>query len=256
MALRADVRELLTAATHVLLDVDGVLCLGDQPLADASDVVAALSAFAPVVVTTNDSRRGPAAQRARVTAAGVPPDLAIVAAADAVLAQLRAMGVTRITVVGTDGLRDHLDAQGLSVEALHGRRGGVSAPTVVVGCVPDPAAIDASAIAGAIGARPWLATNADLVVPTPDGPIPDTGAVLARIGPLVGRPPLVAGKPAASMTAAVSALVGHLGRPIVVGDGEATDLAWARANGWPSVHVSPRDCGGDITVATLLDLFG
>lgn len=254
LQLRPDIAALLASASHVLLDVDGVLCLGDEPLVDASPLIGAMLASRSVVVTTNDSRRPPAAQRARVSRAGVPMSVQIVTAADAIVECLNSLGCRRVAVVGTDGLRAHLLTSGVTVV----QQGTQSYDAVVVGCVPDPDVVAPTAVAELVGDRPWLVTNTDLTVPTPTGPVPDTGAVIARVEPAIGRPPQVCGKPSGWMTAATSLVAGDIQRAIVIGDGIATDLAWARSRGWGSVLISGAvggadDEGADVVVASLRD---
>jgi ribonucleotide monophosphatase NagD (HAD superfamily) len=228
-----------------------VLCLGDEPLVDAAPVIGAMLELASVVVTTNDSRRGPAEQRSRVVRAGVPTSVPIVAAADAVVERLASLGCGRVAVVGTDGLRAHLEARGVTVVGQRTQR----YDAVVTGCVPDPDVLDPADVAELVGDRPWLATNADVTVPTPGGPIPDTGAVIARVEPAVGRPPEVCGKPSDWMTAATSLVAGEIGDAVVIGDGVATDLAWARRRGWASVLIGSGGAamGADVVLAGLRD---
>ena len=50
------------------------------------------------------------------------------------------------------------------------------------------------------GAR-LIGTNDDVTYPTPDGPIPGGGAILAAVQTAAGRLPVVAGKPYAPMAA-------------------------------------------------------
>lgn len=228
-----------------------MLCLGDEPLVDAGSVIGAMSQYADVVVTTNDSRRGPAEQRTRVRRAGVPTSVPIVAAADAVVERLASLGCARVAVVGTDGLRAHLEARGVTVVGQRTRH----YDAVVTGSVPDPDVLDPAGVADLVGDRPWLATNADITVPTPGGPVPDTGAVIARVAPAVGRLPEVCGKPSDWMTAATSRVAGQIEHAVVIGDGIATDLAWAGRRGWASVLIGSggADLGADVVVAGLQD---
>lgn len=229
-----------------------MLCLGDEPLVDAGSVIGAMSQYVDVVVTTNDSRRGPAEQRTRVGRAGVPTHVPIVAAADAVVERLASLDCDRVFVVGMDGLRAHLEARGVTV--VRDRTHPYDA--VVTGCVPDLGALDPADVAALVGERPWLVTNADVTVPTPSGALPDTGAVIAHVGPAVGRLPEVCGKPSDWMTSATERVVGEIEHAVVIGDGIATDLAWARSRGWGSVLIG-HDIGAardaDAVVARLRD---
>ncbi len=79
------------------------------------------------------------------------------------------------------------------------------------------------------GAR-LIATNDDATYPTPDGPIPGGGSILASIVTAAGVAPVVAGKPYGPMVDLVRARVGPTG--IGVGDRPDTDGRFARALGF------------------------
>ena len=61
------------------------------------------------------------------------------------------------------------------------------------------------------GAR-LIGTNDDATYPTPDGPIPGGGAILASIVTASGVAPIVAGKPHEPMAALVRATIGERSR--------------------------------------------
>ena len=86
-----------------------------------------------------------------------------------------------------------------------------------------------SAILG--GAR-LIGTNDDATYPTPDGPVPGGGALLAAVAKASGHEPVVAGKPYEPMAALVHAEVGPLGAgSMMVGDRLETDGDFAAALG-------------------------
>jgi len=223
-------RALLDVAEVVLLDVDGVLCLGDEPIAGAAEAIAALRARARLLVaTTNDSRRGRAAQERRLARAGLF-DAPVVTAVDALATTLLAGGHDRAAACGTEMFADELERLGVRVDAAR-----ATAVAVGAGASPRSIADGRELLARGI---PAFATNEDAVVPTPDGPEPDTGAVVAALGCV----PTYCGKPHEPMTRCVRPLLGGVDGPrvVVIGDGVATDLAWARAQGWRAIFV-----GGD-----------
>lgn len=79
------------------------------------------------------------------------------------------------------------------------------------------------------GAR-LVATNDDPTYPTPDGPIPGAGAILAAVTTATGVKASVAGKPFPPMVSLVRSVVGD--EPCtVVGDRDSTDGRFARALG-------------------------
>ena len=82
------------------------------------------------------------------------------------------------------------------------------------------------------GAR-LIATNDDATYPTPAGPIPGGGSILAAVATASGVVGLVAGKPYRPMADLVTAVVGRQAAidAVVVGDRPDTDGRFARAIG-------------------------
>ena len=101
-------------------------------------------------------------------------------------------------------------------------------------------------------------TNDDATYPTPDGPIPGGGAILAGIATASGRQPVVAGKPYAPMADAVRGLVGArpAGQLLVVGDRASTDGEFAVTLGCPFalVRSGVTRPGDDVGVPVALDV--
>lgn len=85
----------------------------------------------------------------------------------------------------------------------------------------------------------FVATHPDVVCPTPQGPIPDVGSMLALIEAATGRKPdEICGKPRPAM---VKAICERLGEPLhkiaFVGDRLYTDVRMARETGMLSILV-------------------
>ena len=81
------------------------------------------------------------------------------------------------------------------------------------------------------GAR-LIGTNDDVTYPTPDGPIPGGGAILASVVAGSGMAAVVAGKPYEPMADLVRAELGaDLDGAVMVGDRPDTDGRFARAIG-------------------------
>jgi ribonucleotide monophosphatase NagD (HAD superfamily) len=94
-------------------------------------------------------------------------------------------------------------------------------------------------IAGAILVRDgllWVASNTDLTVPTPSGPGPGNGALVAVVAQFTGRQPVVAGKPEPPLFEETLRRVGGE-RPLVVGDRLDTDIEGANRTGYDSLLV-------------------
>jgi hypothetical protein len=76
------------------------------------------------------------------------------------------------------------------------------------------------------GAR-HVATNTDVTIPSPRGPLPGNGALVNVVSAITGQRPLVTGKPDPAMHAECVRRTGAR-RPLVVGDRLDTDIEGAR----------------------------
>lgn len=216
----------------VLCDLDGVVWLAGTALPGAPEAVERLrSSGRRVLFVTNNSSATVATQVAALAAVGIPAAGDVVTSA-AAAATLVVPG-ERVLVCGGIGV----------IEAMEQRRalvvdGSVPAAvdTVVVGFHRDfdYERMHVASRAVRAGAR-LVATNADATFPTPQGPIPGCGAILASVAVASGVEPVVAGKPNAAMVDAVAALlgcvVGELVDSLMVGDRIDTDGQFASALG-------------------------
>jgi HAD superfamily hydrolase (TIGR01450 family) len=208
----------------VVLDLDGVLWLGDQPIPGSADAVARLRAggHALAFVTNNSyGRRSDVVTKL----AGMGVD-----AGDDVITSATAAGTLvepgeTVLVCGGPGLVEAVEDRG--ARAVHDG----DADAVVVGFDPgfDHRRMTAAATAVMRGAR-LLASNDDATYPTPAGPVPGGGAILASIEVASGTRAVVAGKPHAPICRLVRRHVG--GEGVVVGDRAETDGRFAVALGF------------------------
>lgn len=206
------------------LDLDGVVWLADDPIPGAADAVARLrAAGVPVAFVTNNSAVPVGEVAARLARHGIDPGDGVVTSAQAA-AGLVEPG-ERALVCGGPGVAEALGARGAEVV-----RDG-DADVVVVGFHRDfdYERLRIAATAVRRGAR-LVATNDDATYPTPEGPIPGGGAIVAAVATGSGVAPIVAGKPHEPMAALVRQ---HLGRSgVMVGDRPDTDGRFARALGY------------------------
>lgn len=216
----------LTASFDALLfDLDGVLYIGEEPVPHAAKslewVAEALGTRRTYI--TNNASRTPEQVVEVLAGVGVTASVdeivtsAQVAAAH--LAQELPAG-SRVLVVGGEGLHQALEANGLNpVRSLD------EAPDAVVqGFHPDVGWRDLAMAAAAVSSGlPWVASNADLTIPTALGIAPGNGTLIAAVSTATGRDPLVVGKP---NTPAVFAAIERCEstRPIIVGDRLDTDI--------------------------------
>lgn len=207
------------------LDLDGVVWLADRPIERSAEAVALLrQAGHRVVFVTNNSYSSPADVAAKLTRHGIEADESDVLTSASAVSGLVEPGETVLACAGP-GVTAALGARGCTVV----REGDADA--VVVGYDPsfDYAAMTAASVAVRRGAR-LVATNSDATYPTPQGPIPGAGSILASIATATGVEPLCAGKPHEPMATLVRELLGPHG--VMVGDRLETDGRFARVLGY------------------------
>jgi len=218
-----------------LLDLDGVLYRGDDPIAGAAEAVARLRELGKrVAFVTNNSSRTPSAVARKL--AGVGIDAAedeVVTSALVTADLLAARGTATAYVIGEEGIRTALEDRGIRV--VDGE--GDDPEAVVVGW--DRGATYASLARAALlverGAH-LVATNPDASYPAPEGALPGAGALLAVVTTTTGAEAEIVGKPHPPLLRAALERAGG-GRALVVGDRLDTDVAGAAATGWDSALV-------------------
>jgi len=215
----------------------------------AADAVARLrGAGEQVAFFTNNSSPLLADHVAHLAAAGIETDPAsILTSAQAAASVLPAR--SRVAVVGGPGISEALLERGIEVVAAHDHP-----DAVVVGRTTTftyDALSDAS-VAIRAGAR-FVATNADATLPTPDGPVPGAGAIVAFLSVASGREPEITGKPSRAGADLVAARVGVV--DVAVGDRPDTDGRFAVLTGSRFVLVlSGVTRPGDLPVEPAPDL--
>ena len=222
----------------VILDLDGVVYLGTEPIPGASEAIGALhSGGRRVAYATNNAGRTPQEVAALLVSQGIRATAEEVVtspqAAGRLLAQRLSPGAP-VLVVGADALREQIDAAGLTpVESA-----GAEPVAVVQGYGPEVgwrhlAEASVAIRAGAL----WVATNTDRTLPSPRGPLPGNGSLVAALTTALDRvPDVVVGKPEPGLFVAAASRVGAR-RPLVVGDRLDTDIEGARRAGMDSVLV-------------------
>ena len=222
----------------IVFDLDGVVYLIDRPIPGAAEAVERLRAGGtPVAYVTNNASRRAGDVAHLLTGMGVPAAagevLTSAAAAAALLTEKLPAGAP-VLVVGADALRAEVRDAGLRpVEAYDDQPAAV-----VQGYGPDVgwrilAEAALSVRAGAI----WVATNTDRTLPSPRGPLPGNGSLVAVLRTALGRgPDLVVGKPEPALFTTAAARSGAR-RPLVVGDRLDTDIEGAVGAGIDSLLV-------------------
>jgi 4-nitrophenyl phosphatase len=235
----------------VIFDLDGVVYRGDEAVPGAAGLVNALHGRGVLVrFATNNSMATRAAYVERLADHGIEATVdEIVTSSYATRQHLRTHlpGARVVLAVGAPGLvaelRDgDLDVTPAAEAAPVGWNGaplGMSYDVVVAGLDPeiDYRRLGIASAAILAGAR-FIATNADLRFPTPDGLMPGAGSIVAALTATTGVEPLVIGKPQPAMFTAILERDGVAPREaIVIGDNPDADLVAARRAGIGSILV-------------------
>lgn len=245
-SLTASRGPLATEYDVALLDLDGVVYVGPQPVPGVPEALSQVRrAGMRLAFVTNNAARTPASVAEHLRALAVPADAAeVITSAQAAAHYLadRLPAGARVLVVGTTGLTEALHERGL-VPVTSADDGPAA---VVQGYSPEltwrQLAEGAVAIRSGV---PWVATNLDPTVPSQRGPLPGNGSMVAALRHATGVVPVATGKPDPTMHRE-SVQRSAAERPIVVGDRLDTDIEGAAAVGCPSLLVlsgvtSPRE---------------
>jgi phosphoglycolate/pyridoxal phosphate phosphatase family enzyme len=235
----------------VILDLDGVVYRGDEPVPGAVELVRVLHDEGVAVrFATNNSTATRAAYAAKLGRLGIPVEAReIVTSTSATIEHLRrhAPDVRRVLAVGAPGMVDELLGEGFeavpAADAAPVGYDGSGLPdrfdAVVVGLDPDFDYRRLAAATSAIGAGArFIATNADRRFPTPRGFLPGAGAIVAAVAAAAQAEPLVIGKPEPAMFGAILEAAGvKPGHALVIGDNPDSDVRGAHRAGIASVLV-------------------
>lgn len=179
----------------VVLDLDGVVWLVDRPIPGSPEAIARLRAAGERVwFLTNNSNPTLATLTAKLAGMGIPALAQEVLSSAATAASLLPPGSTALVCAG-DGVREALAARGVREVTVADGAGAVP-DAVLIGLTMafDYEQLKAASVAIRRGAR-FVATNDDATYPTPDGPIPGTGSLVAAVRTASGHEPEIAGKP-------------------------------------------------------------
>lgn len=222
-----DLRDSVPVPPSVIAcDLDGVVWLADRGVPGSADAIADLRAGGHRVLFVSNNSFAPVADvEAKLARLGIPAAGDVVTSAQAAASLVRPG--ERVLLAGGPGIEGELQRRGC--EVVRGVDRGVDAVVVGFHRSFDYEAMRCCAVAVRRGAR-LIGTNPDTTYPTPEGPIPGGGAILASVAAAAGVTPVVAGKPHAPMAALVRALVGDAD-VVMVGDRHDTDGLFASALG-------------------------
>lgn len=245
----------------VLCDLDGVVWLAGRALPGAPAAVARFrDAGCRVLFVTNNSMSTIGRQEAALADIGVPAVGDVVTSAQA--AAFLVEPGDRILVCGGEGVMEALTGRGAVAERATGPRTGGTFDAVVVGLHDDfdYGSLQAANAAIRSGAR-FIGTNDDATYPTPGGPIPGAGSIVAAVATASESIPTFAGKPHRPMADLVAARCGGgftASAALMIGDRASTDGSFAEMIGcrFALVRTGVTRPGGepDAEVTAALDL--
>jgi 4-nitrophenyl phosphatase len=218
----------------VLCDLDGVIWLAHQPIEGSTDAVARLRQVGiDVLFVTNNSFSTRDQQHAALASVGIAAEGNVITSAMA--ASTHVSRGERVLVCGGEGLIEEVGHRGAEVVVPY-RDDAVAGDfdAVVVGFHREFNFDVLSAALTAVrnGAR-LIGSNSDPTYPTPQGPIPGGGSILAAIEHATGVKAVVTGKPHQPMADLVASLHPGVGthEMMMVGDVVSTDGEFARTLG-------------------------
>lgn len=235
--LRPSAQPLASRYDVALLDLDGVVYIGPQPVTGAAPALAkAREAGMRLAFVTNNASRSPATVAAHLSDLGVPADAAeVVTSAQAAASVIRErLGAdATVLVTGSPALREIVEAAGLRpVTSADDRPDAVVQGFWSQLCYDDLAEAAIAVRAGSL----WVATNVDATLPSPRGLLPGNGSLVGVVATASGHKPIVAGKPELPLHAeGVRRLDAK--NPLVVGDRLDTDIEGANAAATDSLLV-------------------
>ena len=237
MVLSASQEPLVTVYDLVMLDLDGVVYVGDQPVPGAPEHLArARDAGAHLAFVTNNASRPPEAVAEKLSrmgvAAGTDDVVTSAQAAARMLAERWPPG-SAVAFLGAAGLEQAL--QDVDLKPVHVTDD--SAVALATGYGPDVPWRDVMRAATRVrDGLPWVASNADLSLPTPFGTAPGHGVMVRMLEGFAGVAAEVAGKPERPLLDETVRRVGGE-RPLMVGDRLDTDIEGAHRAGVDSLLV-------------------
>jgi len=208
----------------LLLDLDGVVYRGKQPIRDAIETIGKLQSKMPIGYVTNNASRTQSQIAEQLRGYGIelePEQVISSAMAGAEMLSEKVSG--KVLVIGGDGLKEAVRSYGFElVDSAD------DAPDAVIqGFSPEIGWKDLAEASYAInnGAL-WLATNQDWTIPLERGIAPGNGTLVSAVHTAVGHLPEFAGKPARKIFDTAKKQL-SMKKPLFIGDRVDTDILGA-----------------------------
>ena len=219
----------------VFLDLDGTIYLGGELIPGAIDFLNRCDEMGVRrFFLSNNSSRSVTQYLEKLAGMGIPAteDDVLLSTHD-LLSWLGTNGVVDTWLVGTEGMREMMENRGINTRS--------EVPEFVVLGYDTEISYEKIATASIHLHKgvPMVASHPDMVCPSPDGGLPDTGAYMAMFEATTGvRPVHICGKPQPAMILhKIEALGLEAGRCAMVGDRLYTDMAMASRAGTKGILV-------------------
>jgi phosphoglycolate/pyridoxal phosphate phosphatase family enzyme len=221
-----------------LIDLDGVVWIGREPVPGSPETLAALlGAGKQIAFVTNNPSKPPEDYAERLGSLGVEVSPRRIVSAGMVTARLAAEAASggRAFVIAREPLKQLVAAAGL--EVVEGEAGR-DVDVVVVSGYPgfDYEQLRIATWALADGAA-LVATSHDPTMPMPGGYWPGSGAILAAVETASGKRAQIGGKPEPRLFEQALEAIGRPARVAMVGDRLDSDIAGGRGAGLATVLV-------------------
>jgi HAD superfamily hydrolase (TIGR01450 family) len=222
-----------------LIDLDGVVWIGRDPIPGAAETLRELSARdRGVVFVTNNPGRPAGVYASRLRDAGIEVEEGRVVTAGESTARLAAetagAGATAF-VIGAEAFREAVAAAGL--EVLDGEEARRAAIVVVSGHRGFDYEELLTATLALQGGAKLVATSRDPTLPMPGGAWPGTGAVLAAVEAASGAAAAIGGKPERPLFELARERLGDARRVAMVGDRISSDIEGGHRAGLDTILV-------------------
>jgi HAD superfamily hydrolase (TIGR01450 family) len=237
MSLGSSTRALCEDYDLGMLDLDGVVYIGDSAVPGAVDALTgARKAGMRLAFLTNNASRSAGDVAAHLRDLDIEADDGNVVTAAQAVAHIVADALpagSAVLLVGGEGLQRPLEDRGLRcVTSLDD-----DPVAVVQGFHPDLGWRDLAEAAYAIeSGLPWFASNTDMTIPTARGIAPGNGSLVQAVRNATGATPTVAGKPERALFDETLERMAA-DRPLMVGDRLDTDIDGAINAGIDSLVV-------------------
>lgn len=224
----------LGSIRHLIIDMDGVLYLGDSPMPGLEAFFAFLHRHQiRFQLVTNNSSLTPHMYAEKMASMEVEVEdsdiLTSSIATAGYLAGLHPRGA-HVYAIGEEGLMDALQSVGFVLSRI-------DPVAVVVGFDRDITYAKLREATLLIRAGvPFVATNPDVTLPVPEGQVPGTGTIVAAVAAASDQEPLVIGKPEPLLMEQAMARMGAVQETTAaIGDRPETDILSAQRAGILSI---------------------